>query len=273
MFTGIVSHVGLVRSLERSGDGMRARVAPGREFGPCRPGASVACAGVCLTVAASDPEGFDADVSAETLCAHHAERLAPGHANQSRTPRCGWATSSAGTSSSGMWTASPRSSRPSPEGDSRRIAVEAPQRLAPLIAEKGSVTLDGVALTVNEVDGSRFVVNLIPHTAGATTLGAAVAGTRLTSRSTRWPLHGAPRRLRSAPMTGEQVAPVEAILDDVRRGRMVVLVDDERRENEGDLVIPAERADAGAVNFMARYGRGLICLALTQERADRLRLR
>ena len=73
-------------------------------------------------------------------------------------------------------------------------------------------------------------------------------------------------------MTEEQIAPVEAILDDVRRGRMVVLVDDERRENEGDLVIPAERADAGAVNFMARYGRGLICLALTQERADRLHL-
>ena len=73
-------------------------------------------------------------------------------------------------------------------------------------------------------------------------------------------------------MSREFVVPVEAILDDVRDGRMVVLVDDEGRENEGDLVIPAARADAAAVNFMAMHGRGLICLALTKERVDELRL-
>src|ERR1043166_215527 len=64
----------------------------------------------------------------------------------------------------------------------------------------------------------------------------------------------------------------EAIIDEARNGRMFILVDDEGRENEGDLVIPAQMATPDAVNFMARHGRGLICLALTKERADTLGL-
>ena len=68
------------------------------------------------------------------------------------------------------------------------------------------------------------------------------------------------------------LAGAEEIIEEFRRGRMVILVDDEGRENEGDLVIPAELADAQAINFMARYGRGLICLALTAERVRQLEL-
>src|ERR671917_437425 len=64
----------------------------------------------------------------------------------------------------------------------------------------------------------------------------------------------------------------EAIINEARNGRMFVLVDDDDRENEGDLVIPAQMATPDAVNFMARHGRGLICLALTKDRADRLGL-
>ncbi|MBI1206333.1 MAG: 3,4-dihydroxy-2-butanone-4-phosphate synthase [Azospirillum sp.] len=76
-------------------------------------------------------------------------------------------------------------------------------------------------------------------------------------------------------MTGPDhlfLSPPEEIVAEARRGRMVILVDDEDRENEGDLVIPAQFASADAVNFMARYGRGLICLALTRQRVDRLGL-
>src|SRR4029453_1667217 len=64
----------------------------------------------------------------------------------------------------------------------------------------------------------------------------------------------------------------EAIIDEARNGRMFILVDDDDRENEGDLVIPAQMATPDAINFMARHGRGLICLALTKERADALQL-
>ena len=70
----------------------------------------------------------------------------------------------------------------------------------------------------------------------------------------------------------EMKAPAEALIEEARRGRMFVLVDDEDRENEGDLVIPAQMATAEAINFMARYGRGLICLAMTKERCEQLGL-
>ncbi len=68
------------------------------------------------------------------------------------------------------------------------------------------------------------------------------------------------------------LAPTEDLLEDARNGRMVILVDDENRENEGDLVIPAQRADANAINFMAKYGRGLICLTLPRPRVEELQL-
>jgi 3,4-dihydroxy 2-butanone 4-phosphate synthase / GTP cyclohydrolase II len=68
------------------------------------------------------------------------------------------------------------------------------------------------------------------------------------------------------------LSPIEDVIEDARNGRMFILVDDEDRENEGDLVIPAEKADADAVNFMAKYGRGLICLSMTAERCAQLGL-
>jgi len=68
------------------------------------------------------------------------------------------------------------------------------------------------------------------------------------------------------------LSPIEDVIEDARHGRMFILVDDEGRENEGDLVIPAEKADADAVNFMARFGRGLICLSMTRQRVEQLGL-
>ena len=66
------------------------------------------------------------------------------------------------------------------------------------------------------------------------------------------------------------ISPVEDIVADMRAGRMVILIDEEDRENEGDLVLAAEKVSPAAINFMAREGRGLICVALTSERCDAL---
>ncbi|HPW30110.1 MAG TPA: 3,4-dihydroxy-2-butanone-4-phosphate synthase, partial [Rhodoferax sp.] len=68
------------------------------------------------------------------------------------------------------------------------------------------------------------------------------------------------------------ISPVEDIVADIRAGRIVILVDEEDRENEGDLVLAADHVTADAINFMARFGRGLICLTLTRERCERLQL-
>ena len=71
---------------------------------------------------------------------------------------------------------------------------------------------------------------------------------------------------------GEYLSAIETIIEDARNGRMFILVDDENRENEGDLVIPAQMATPESINFMAKFGRGLICLALTRERLTKLEL-
>ena len=84
--------------------------------------------------------------------------------------------------------------------------------------------------------------------------------------------------LRASWSTGEgvtrppQLSSIEDIIDDARNGRMFILIDDENRENEGDLVVPAQMATPATINFMARYGRGLICLALTRARVAALKL-
>jgi 3,4-dihydroxy 2-butanone 4-phosphate synthase / GTP cyclohydrolase II len=74
------------------------------------------------------------------------------------------------------------------------------------------------------------------------------------------------------PLPAVAISPVEAIVEDIRAGRMVILVDEEDRENEGDLVLAAEHVTPEAINFMAKFGRGLICLTLTREHCERLRL-
>src|ERR1700744_6328579 len=68
------------------------------------------------------------------------------------------------------------------------------------------------------------------------------------------------------------LSPIEEILEDARNGRMFILTDDESRENEGDLIIPAQMATPDAINFMAKHGRGLICLSMTRQRVEELRL-
>ncbi len=75
-----------------------------------------------------------------------------------------------------------------------------------------------------------------------------------------------------AAASGSVVSPIEEILEEMQNGRMVILVDAEDRENEGDLIIPAQMATPDAINFMAKHGRGLICLSLTQARATELNL-
>jgi len=68
------------------------------------------------------------------------------------------------------------------------------------------------------------------------------------------------------------ISPIEEIIDEARNGRMYILVDDPNRENEGDLIIPAQMATPDAINFMAKYGRGLICLSMTKQRIEELQL-
>jgi riboflavin synthase len=182
MFTGIVTDVGTVRKAEQRGD-LRLVIGTGYDLDTVELGASIACSGVCLTVVDKGADWFAVDVSGETLsktaAAHWREEA---RLNLERALRLG--DELGGHIVTGHVDAVAEVVGTCPEGDSVRVGLSVPRALAPMIAPKGSVTLDGVSLTVNDVrdaeDGStHFSVNIIPHTAQETTLSQLGQGQQL----------------------------------------------------------------------------------------------
>ncbi|MGD9742488.1 MAG: riboflavin synthase [Dongiaceae bacterium] len=177
MFTGIVTDLGKVRSIER-GKGARFAFETRYDTGAIVLGASIACGGACLSVVAKGPGWFAADVSDETLgCTTLGDWVVGSPVNLERPLKLG--DELGGHMVSGHVDGVARLIAQRPEGESLRLSLEAPAVLARFIAPKGSVALDGVSLTVNEVEGARFGVNLIPITLRETSLGRLAAGQRL----------------------------------------------------------------------------------------------
>jgi riboflavin synthase len=183
MFTGIVTAVGTIESCEQRGD-LRVRIACPFDPAKIAVGASVACSGVCLTVVERGGEADDAwfavDVSAETL-SRTARGLWREGARINLEPSLKLGDELGGHIVSGHVDAVGEVAQVTPEGDSIRVTIVAPPQLAAFIEPKGSIAVDGVSLTVNQVDdranGSvHFGLNLIPHTAAVTTLGELKQG-------------------------------------------------------------------------------------------------
>ena len=177
MFTGIITDLGEVLELHRAGD-LRARIGTGYDVDGIALGASIACDGVCLTVVAKGaaPRGwFDVDISAETGDKTNIAAWTVGkRLNLERALKVG--DELGGHIVSGHVDGVAEVVQIRDEGDSTRIGFRAPAALAKFIAPKGSVALNGTSLTVNEVAGADFGVNLIPHTKQVTTWGAVAAG-------------------------------------------------------------------------------------------------
>ena len=177
MFTGIVTDVGTVRSAEQRGD-LRLTVGTAYDLDTIDLGASISCSGVCLTVVDKGEDWFAVDVSGETLSRTAVEHWKEGaRLNLERALRLG--DELGGHIVTGHVDAVAEISSAAPDGDSTRLEISLPTELAPMIAPKGSITLDGVSLTVNEVGRGSFTVNIIPHTAQRTTLGNLKAGQQL----------------------------------------------------------------------------------------------
>lgn len=182
MFTGIVTDVGTVRKAEQRGD-LRLAIATGYDMGTVELGASIACSGVCLTVVDKGSDWFAVDVSGETVSRTAADQWREGaKLNLERSLRLG--DELGGHIVTGHVDSVGQVVGVCPEGDSTRIGVSVPHALSPMIAAKGSIALNGVSMTVNDVrdaeDGTtHFSVNVIPHTARHTTLGNLTAGQQL----------------------------------------------------------------------------------------------
>jgi riboflavin synthase len=182
MFTGIITDIGTVRSAEARGD-LRLTIACGYDMASVDLGASIACSGVCLTVVDKGDDWFAVDVSAETR-SRTPPRLweAGARLNLERAMRLG--DELGGHIVTGHVDAVAEVVGTCPEGDSTRVGLSVPRALGAMIAAKGSITLDGVSLTVNDVrdvdaESTDFSVNIIPHTAQQTTLGGLETGAQL----------------------------------------------------------------------------------------------
>jgi len=182
MFTGIVSDIGTIETVEVRGD-TRVRIATAYDTETIDLGASIACSGVCLTVIDKGHEGdrgwFDVQASGETIARTARDQWTQGRRlNLERAMKLG--DELGGHIVTGHVDGIAEVLDVTPDGESHRIGFAVPAALAPFIAPKGSITIDGVSLTVNGVedDGAttRFWVNLIPHTQAVTTLGGLAAG-------------------------------------------------------------------------------------------------
>ena len=179
MFTGIITDIGEIMEIEQRGD-LRARIATSYDVSDIDIGASIACDGVCLTVidVGTDPRPwFDVEISAETVTVTNIGRngwTAGKRINLERALKVG--DELGGHIVSGHVDGLAEILSLTKEGDSTRLVFRAPEDLARFIAPKGSVALNGTSLTVNEVDGCDFGINLIPHTQTVTTWGDATQG-------------------------------------------------------------------------------------------------
>jgi riboflavin synthase len=181
MFSGIIAAVGRISAITPRGDGaatLRLSIdADGLGLDDVARGDSIACNGVCLTVVDLAGESFSVDVSPETLDCTVGLEQAGAPVNLEKALRL--ADRLGGHLVSGHVDGVGEVLRFDSVGDNRRIEIRAPEALARYIARKGSVTVDGVSLTTNSVDGASFSINLIPHTLAATTLGRLAPGSRV----------------------------------------------------------------------------------------------
>lgn len=179
MFTGLVEAVGRIAAVQAKGRDRRLRLEPGAALmNDLHPGDSISVSGACLTAIDPDDTGFGVDVSAETLAHTTLGERAPGdRVNLERalrpTDRLGGHLVSGHVDGVGTVIARER------DGESWRFTIRVPDELARYVAPKGSICVDGISLTVNEVEGSAFGMNIIPHTLAMTTLDETGEGSRV----------------------------------------------------------------------------------------------
>lgn len=298
MFTGIIESIGSVRAMTPKGGDLRVYIATGKlDLGDVKLGDSIAVNGVCLTAVELPGDGFWADVSRESLARTAFQHLKVGsrvNLEKALTPT----TRLGGHLVSGHVDGVGEVLKREENARAIQFTVRAPRELARYIAHKGSITVDGTSLTVNAVNGAEFELTIVPHTLSETIMAEYQPDAGSTSRSTCWPVTWSACCLatrppspappasakRFSPRTVSQVThelhkgvpmalnTIDELIEDIRQGKMVILMDDEDRENEGDLIMAAECVRTEDINFMVKHARGLVCMPMTRERCERLGL-
>lgn len=280
MFSGIVAGAGRVVALTPVGAATRLVIHASGLLDDVVDGESVAVNGACLTAAGQPAPGELAfDLMPETLRRSNLGGLVAGDSvNLERSLRFG--DRIGGHLVQGHLDGTAEVVSVATEGDARLLGVRLREgRLGRAIVEKGFVAVDGVSLTVVRSTPDGFVVSLVRTTLERTTLDAAQPGTIVNIEVDLFARHlldsAPPARPPAAtvgttPGQADSSVPVTVALDALRAGRPVLVLDDEERENEGDLVLAAEFATAEWLAFLIREARGFVCVAMDGRRLDAL---
>ena len=253
MFTGIVEEKGSVRYMQLTGESGVLAIKAKKVLERTKIGDSIAVNGVCLTVTSLQPDGFTADVMAETIRRSSLGSCKVGsQVNLERAMaadgRFGGHIVSGHIDGTGVIRSLTR------EENAIWVSIGTSPQILHLIVEKGSICIDGISLTVAKVEEEEFQVSVIPHTGEETTLLGKVPGDSVNLEN---------------DVIGKYVERLLG-LGKSEEGKVILVTDDPDRENEGDLLCAAEFATQENINFMATYAKGLICTPMSAEIAARL---
>ena len=289
MFTGIITHTGKITVAPDFNQSGKVAISVPADFAQdIKLGDSIAVDGVCLTVVEYANDYFIIEISPETVTKTTFNRLNPGdEVNLEKALKFG--DSIDGHLVSGHIDTVATVTNIEEIENNKKFVFSIQQSYLKFIAFKGSVCINGVSLTVNHVDmqQSCFTVNVIPYSLAKTNLNDLQIGARVNievdmlARYSINFLENADhdnmtetviKSVRSQDSKPKKFNTTEEILTDFAVGKMVIMVDNEDRENEGDLIIAGEKVTAEHINFMAKHARGLICLVLSEERCAQLDL-
>ena len=289
MFTGIVEEVGTLQNIRKGTHSAVLTIGADTVLSDIHVGDSIAVNGICLTATSFSAHSFTADVMHETLNRSSLAALKPGaHVNLERAMaangRFGGHIVAGHVDGVGKVTAIRQ------DDNAIWYTIAAGPEILRYVVEKGSITIDGISLTVAKVTGQDFSISAIPHTAKVTVLGERRVGDAVNletdiigkyveklMKPAEEPAkpgitkdfllrYGFQRRNR----TMFQFNTIEEALEDLKQGRIIMVADDPDRENEGDLICAAQFATTENINFMATYGKGLICMPMAEDYVRRL---
>ncbi len=287
MFTGIITYTGKIAAAPDINKCGKVTISVPAEFiQDIKFGDSIAVDGVCLTVIDFADDYFITEISPETVNKTTFNRLTPGYeVNLEKSLKFGDHID--GHLVSGHIDTVATVTNIEEISNNKKLVFSIHNSYLKFIAFKGSVCINGVSLTVNHVDmqQSCFVVNVIPYSLEKTNLNDLQIGSRvnievdmLARYSVNYLANTKAEELTYADYqtiitaASTKFNTTEEILADFAMGKMVIMVDNEDRENEGDLIVAGEKVTAEHINFMAKNARGLICLVLSEERCTQLDL-
>lgn len=272
MFSGIIENMGTIQTMVKEERYTRIQCASVLSA-KLRPGNSVAMNGVCLTVTESDARTFWVDAMAVTLQKTAFHGLQEGQrVNLERALTL--QSSLDGHLVQGHVDAVAKVGEMKQEGKNWFLRLSFSDAFHHLCIPEGSITVDGISLTIADIDDTGILINIIPETYARTRVGDLHAGDEVNIEFDVIGRYVArlyqPYRLIESRKPSAFRA--RQAIECMSKGDMLIVVDDQGRENEGDFMVPAQGVTAAAVNFMATHGKGLICQSITSERAGKLDL-